>query len=448
MGTRKNKLIVFTRFPEPGQTKTRLIPALGAEGAANLQRRMTEHILAQAHRFAADRNIGISVYYCGGSHRQMRDWLGEDIGLVLQATGELDRRMGCAFSEAFAADADAVVIIGSDIPGISPRIMSDAFDALVDKDLVFGPAFDGGYYLIGASRAGYARVMPALFKGIEWGSATVLNQTLKIASEHQATFTLLDSLQDVDRIEDIPVWETGSGRSTTSGCVDRISVILPALNESAGIAATLASAGQATDVELIVVDGGSTDNTPEIAADQGATVLSCRPSRAAQMNAGARKAKGDVLLFLHADTLLPSGYDRLIRQALSTPGIVAGAFELAIDGPGWSLRVMERVANLRSRFLQMPYGDQALFAPAHLFEKLGGFPQLPIMEDFTLVRRLSRHGRIAVIPSPVITSARRWQKLGPWKTWLVNQSIIFAYYLGISPEKLAAFYRRGSNPDR
>ena len=448
MNSMKRRLIVFTRYPEPGQTKTRLIPALGTEGAAELQRQMTEYILAQALQFAAPRGVGIDVYYCGGSRQQMRDWLGRDIGLKAQATGELDQRMGQAFTEAFAAGADEVVIIGTDIPGLGPCILANAFDALVDKDLVFGPAFDGGYYLIGANRAGYTRVGSALFAAIEWGSATVLQKTLKIASEHQTAFTLLEKLRDVDRIEDIPVWEAVSGKSSARRRADRISVIIPALNESGQIAATLSSVRQATDVELIVVDGGSTDDTPKIAAEQGATVLSCQPSRAAQMNAGARVASGGLLLFLHADTLLPSGYDTLVRHAILQNGAAGGAFKLAIDAPGLSLRIMERVAHWRSIFLKLPYGDQAIFLSASLFESLGGFPQMPIMEDYALVRRLKRHGRIAILPQPVVTSARRWLAFGAWRTWLINQAVIFAYYLGVSSERLAAFYRRGGNLHR
>jgi rSAM/selenodomain-associated transferase 2 len=160
------------------------------------------------------------------------------------------------------------------------------------------------------------------------------------------------------------------------------------------------------------------------------------------MNVGAAAATGNILLFLHADTLLPEGYDGQVRGALSRPGAAAGAFALGIDSPLPSLRIMENVANWRSRFLQKPYGDQALFLAAETFRAIGGYPDLPIMEDFELVRRLKKKGRIIVLPAPVTTSARRWLHLGVWKTWFVNQAAITAYFCGIAPGTIARFYNR------
>lgn len=220
----------------------------------------------------------------------------------------------------------------------------------------------------------------------------------------------------------------------------KISIIIPVLNEAKAIAQTINQAQNATAVEIIVVDGGSTDGTIETLSSF--QVISAPRSKAAQMNAGVAAARGDILLFLHADTHLPVGFDTWVRQTLAQPGIIAGAFQLKIDGQNPGLRVVEKMVNLRSRYCQMPYGDQAIFLKTTTFQQLGGFPNQPIMEDFELIRRLQRMGRIAIAPLPVITSARRWQKLGILKTTLINQIVIIAYFLGVSPNRIASWYRQ------
>jgi rSAM/selenodomain-associated transferase 2 len=214
------------------------------------------------------------------------------------------------------------------------------------------------------------------------------------------------------------------------------------LNEAGIIAACISRLKAGRHTEIIVVDGGSRDNTAEIAERLGARVLRSAASKAVQMNAGAAAAGGDVLLFLHADTCLPQNFEDRILQTAAAAEFCAGAFSLGIDSDSKGLRSIERVANCRAKFLQMPYGDQALFVSRTIFQKIGGFPEIPIMEDFALVRQLKSIGRIVILPESVLTSSRRWQNLGLFKTWLLNQIIIIAYYLGIPPRKLAQWYHR------
>ena len=228
-----------------------------------------------------------------------------------------------------------------------------------------------------------------------------------------------------------------------------ISIIIPVLNEGAIIEKTLLALQGNCDVEIIVVDGGSVDKTITLANQMGVTVITASGiGRAAQMNAGAAIAKGDILLFLHADTLLPPNYEAIVKKIICQQNAIpqghniAGAFELAIDGQEQSLRLVETLVKMRSRWFSLPYGDQAIFVTKKVFEELGGFSELAIMEDFEFVQRLKRRGKIAIAPVPVITSGRRWQKLGVFKTTLINQLIILGYYLGISPTKLKNFYRR------
>ena len=218
-----------------------------------------------------------------------------------------------------------------------------------------------------------------------------------------------------------------------------ISVILPALNEAEGIGRALAAA-EAPGIERIVVDGGSRDNTVEIARSSGATVLTSSPGRARQLNAGARAAAGEYLLFVHADTCLPSQFAEEVQRTLTLPGVAAGTFHLRIDGAGWGFRLIERAANLRSAYLELPYGDQGIFLRAELFRKIGGYPELPFMEDFEMARRLRRAGRIATAPAAVLTSARRWKRLGVLRATLLNQLFLLAYLAGMPPRRIARWY--------
>lgn len=231
------------------------------------------------------------------------------------------------------------------------------------------------------------------------------------------------------------------------GSAPLISVIIPALNEERYLDRTLQSLQQAAGVEVMVVDGGSADDTVRQAKAAGVRVMVAAGGRARQMNVGARAAQGDILFFLHADTLAPPGFDGAIRRALQDPRVAAGAFHLGIRGASPGLRLVEHLANWRSRWLGLPYGDQGLFVRADLFRKMGGFPELPIMEDYVMVRRLGRRGRVVTLPLAVATSGRRWQALGIWRTTLINQMIIIGYSLGVAPPVLARWYRAGRRGD-
>lgn len=231
----------------------------------------------------------------------------------------------------------------------------------------------------------------------------------------------------------------------------KISIIIPVLNEAGTIQEILTRLQEAKDVEVIVVDGGSRDETltialsisKKLALSLPIKVISTAAGRANQMNTGAAVASGDILLFLHADTRLPARFDTLLLRALQDARTIAGAFELRIDGQLRGLRLVEKMVKLRSRFLAMPYGDQAFFLKASTFDEIGGFPNLPIMEDFELMLRLRSQGQITIISAPVVTSGRRWQKLGVVKTTLINQVIIAGYFLGVPPTELVRWYRQG-----
>jgi len=425
-------LIIFTRYPEPGKSKTRLIPALGPEGAADLHRRMVEYTLYRARRFTTGSNVPLEIRFAGANEGWIKNWLGPDLRCYPQGDGDIGLRMRRAFDEAFRAGMERVVIVGTDIPGFTEDLAQRALILLRDFDAVFGPTRDGGYYLIGLKRP-----IHQLFEAIPWGTEQVLQKSLHVAGDLQLRISLLDLLEDVDRREDLPVWER---------CVKEqfppLSIIIPSLNEEIIIAACLAATRNVPNVERIVVDGGSRDRTLEIARSCGAKVMTSPAGRARQMNSGAESATGDLLLFLHADTRVPEGFADTVRHVLAWPGVVAGAFAFRLDATSLGLRVIERVANWRSRFLQLPYGDQAIFVRSSLFRQLRGYRDLPIMEDFEFIQRLKKTGRIFTAPCPAITSARRWEEMGIWKATLMNYAIVFAYYLGASPARIFRYARR------
>jgi rSAM/selenodomain-associated transferase 1 len=192
------KLIVFSRYPEPGTTKTRLARVLGDQGAAEIQKKLTEHTISQVRQFLQSGPIGAVVYFEGGSLEQMRRWLGPDFQYQHQGSGDLGKRMQRAFDFAFQQNHKRVVIIGADCPGLRASHMTQAFRSLRHKDLVLGPATDGGYYLIGLSH--YEK---SLFKNMGWGTDTVLAKTLTLAEQKGLSIELLEKLSDVDRPEDL-----------------------------------------------------------------------------------------------------------------------------------------------------------------------------------------------------------------------------------------------------
>ena len=192
------KLIVFTRYPEPGITKTRLIPVLGKVGAANLHRLMAQRTIARSLFLQNSRQLSVEIHHTGGSQQQMQDWFGTDLIYQNQIDGDLGARMAAAFQNSFNSGVDKVAIIGTDCPDLKAEILAQAFDQLSDRDLVLGPAKDGGYYLIGLRRS-----IPELFDGINWGTSEVFACTRAIAQKLDLNIAYLPTLADIDRPEDL-----------------------------------------------------------------------------------------------------------------------------------------------------------------------------------------------------------------------------------------------------
>ena len=223
-----------------------------------------------------------------------------------------------------------------------------------------------------------------------------------------------------------------------------ISVIIPTLNEASTIAQTLEHLRtlprNGITLEVFVVDGGSQDGTQTLVGDH-ARVLISTPGRARQMNAGAQEATGDVLLFLHADTLLPETGLRDIRDALSDPDIVGGRFDARTDCDSGLLWVVCRLVSLRSRLTRIATGDQAIFVRRETFRSMGGYADIPLMEDVELSCRLKTQGSIATLRSCVTTSARRWKTDGILYTIFLMWTFRFLFFLGVNPYRLKKLYK-------
>ncbi len=219
-----------------------------------------------------------------------------------------------------------------------------------------------------------------------------------------------------------------------------VSVVIPALNEADNIVRAVESAHTAGAGEVIVVDGGSHDETVWLAEQHGAKIIVSQSGRAVQQNAGAADATGAALLFLHADNWLTAHSIEQIVNAMANPSVLAGAFRQRIEAGGWGYRWLERGNALRATVVGLPYGDQGLFIRRQTFEQLGGFPDARLMEDMMLMKRLRRISRPILLPGPLHVSPRRWQRHGLVRQTMRNWFLLTAHSCGVSANRLAQFY--------
>ncbi|CAH1784196.1 unnamed protein product, partial [Owenia fusiformis] len=458
-------LCIFSRYPQPGKAKTRMIPLLGKDGAAKLQIIMTERMVEQCSDL---KQCASQMWYNGGSRAQMQYWLsktGGDLNYIEQIGNTLGDKMANAFRHNFKRGKSKVVIIGSDIPDISDAIIEEAFSTL-DVDghhMVIGQARDGGYYLVGLHVSALPLLDAGLFEGMEWGTSAVFQQQCQVANQLGAKLKILPNvLCDVDTPEDIRVFEKATGVTEEELSKPTWSVIIPVLNEAQNIEKTLNAVIQRHSnrdmLEIIISDGGSRDATVEIvetfaqSSSVKMTVVNSSPGRGPQLKCGAEAATGSYMLFLHADCLPPNNYDQVGTAVLMQPGVVAGAFTFALDvnhpdSPDhstlfkWQMRLIAFTVKFRCKYFEFPYGDQGLFMSHHIYNKVGGYPAYPLMEDYAMVEKLLQKGHVLTTQENAVLNSRRWQKHGFFKVTLINTVIITAYrHFGVSPETLARWY--------
>ena len=496
----RTDLVVFTRPPVPGACKTRLIPQIGKAGAAAIAARLTEAARQCAHEWlrtveAESGSARVALCVAGAIDSTCResfaDWL-PFASIQAQAEGDLGNRLEQAVAERFRDGAGRVIVVGTDCPGLTAAHLLEATRALASHEVVLGPALDGGYTLIGLRRP-----IPELFRDMPWSKPELLAATRRRMQGERLTWYELQTLGDVDLAEDLPrlaalfrpqprVDATLPAGRTIAG---RVSILIPSRGDAARLGRLIEwieGAAQG-DVEVLILSaepdpestalvprregavmhrqdlkgmgtlsqvvrtaGQASSGTPNRQCDTGlkrlVRVVVEPVSRAVRLNAGAALATGEFLLFLHADAWPPPRFDARIRETLSDRGISLGAFSLGIEGEQGGLRCVERGANWRSRWLGLPYGDQGLFCRATDFWRVGGFPAWPLLDDVALVRRLARIGKLAILNDAMVVSGRRWERLGIVRTTVLNQAILGAWFLGVSPERLAEWYRGTTRP--
>jgi len=463
----KLTIALFVKAPEAGQVKSRLAKTIGVDCATEFYRSMGRDWFDRLTAFADRQQADLRVFYAPDSGRStVRDWLGcDDRQLVAQGDGDLGDRMARAFTTCFEQGSDRVLLVGSDSPDLPDEILTQAAEALIETGAVICPTEDGGYCLVGFRRD---RLLPTIFQNMIWSTETVFAETIaRFQSSHQSVVILphwydIDHATDLDRFWQINQQNPDLKRSIATLAKIRqpiaLSVIMPVLNEGERIQKTLDHlaeiAGQ-IPYEVIVVDGDRAGSTlQDLPSDRPVRGITAARGRGLQMNAGAAIARGEILLFLHADTQLPATAFTQItttlkqtptvgahRRAPNSGEVVGGAFDLSIASSRWILQTIARVASVRSRLTRLPYGDQAIFIRRSAFGALGGYPEIPIMEDVALMRSIRRRGwRIRILPDRVLTSARRWEREGVWRCTLRNWTILLAYFAGVSPWTLLAWY--------
>jgi rSAM/selenodomain-associated transferase 2 len=363
--------------------------------------------------------------------------LSEGIAVFEQAEGHLGERLAQAAAEVWRRHTRPLLVVGVDTRLTRAHADAALAQLAAGRDAVFGPALDGGYYLAALARPALGGLFA--IEAASWGGPDVLERSLAAAREAGLDVALLDPARDLDtpadarQLLDDPELGPLLARKL-------VSVVVPTLDEAAALPGLLDHlAALDGRFEVIVADGGSRDGSRQVAATHplAPRVIETPGGRAAQMNAGAAEARGGVIVFLHADTRLPAAAHR----SLTTSGADGGNFAIRFDGGDAFSRVLGAWYR-GQRLLGAYYGDSAIWVRREAFEALGGFRDLPIMEDYDFARRLERRFRTACLPGPVVTSARRWRALGVRRTVLSWVVIRWLFLAGVPPERLARLYRR------
>ncbi len=470
-------ILVFLKAPYPGQVKTRLGKFIGDAQAAQLYRYFVKDILTAVDALGVKSLIFFSPI---DGLSMLQPWLGFHRTYIPQQGNNLGDRMAHAFRTSFSLGYQQVLIVGSDSPDLPNAYLQEALEALQQDKVVIGPSEDGGYYTLGFTPHTFC---PEVFPDMPWSTSQVYPLTLERLKHNAHTIQILPTWSDIDTLDDL--WEfyhrhlseqplspslsylrdhadvffqhlvgaqciapLQNATNSNKNSDPDLSIIIPVLYEAERIQSCLANLLQLAgdiNLEIIVVDGDPQGSTLRHLPSQYPYLLKGIQSpkgRGTQMNAGAKISQGKVLLFLHADTDLPDQALPQIMQTCKQDSIAGGAFDLAIASPRWSLKLIGKVASLRSRLTRIPYGDQAIFIRKDVFEQVQGYPDIPLMEDVALMQDLKQQGySIHILSNAVQVSARRWEKEGILHCTFRNWSLILLYFLGVAPKTLARWYR-------
>lgn len=404
----KEAVIVFTRIPIPGQTKTRMRPYLSPTECAEIHKCFLRDIAAECQKTGKD----IFVFYTPqGKQQSLFPIFGIQAVYREQRGGDLGQRMYLAISDVLAAGYESCVLFGTDIPEIKAEDLDLAFGKLKNCDVVFGPSGDGGYYLVGMKKP-----RQEVFSEKNYGHGSVLADAVAGLRECGIRIGYLRQLDDMDRPGDLQRLYLRLKRQKKLGCSHtgrfllrhlKISVIIPIYNEEKKIQSIQRQlADLRNKCEIIFTDGGSTDQTLA-KIGPGFKVIQVPKGRAQQMNAGARESSGDILFFLHCDSRLPAAALTQIRRVMINYQV--GGFGIAFQSRNFFMMTNRIISNHRMKYRGIIFGDQGMFIDRKLFFDLGGFPDLPIMEDYQFSLNLRQKGiKIGMTRRRIYTSDRRY----------------------------------------
>ena len=440
---KRNALIIFTREPEPGHTKTRLMPYFSAEKCAELHRCMLKDIRNEMRSVDAD----IIVAHTGGRNGPefLLKTFGRKTVFMEQRGADIGAKMKNAIEEALELGYGRVVLIGTDIPEIRAGSVNDAFSKLDSSDIVLGPTEDGGYYLIGMSS-----VHPEAFGVKVYGTGSVFEETAESIRQAGLSVALADKYPDIDTPEDISAYrkrmrEDASVRRSYTGRFIRdaatISIVIPVFNESGEVSCMMEQLQEyKRECEIIFVDGGSTDDTVSRIGN-AFTVISSEKGRGSQMNRGALESAGDILFFLHCDSLLPEDFLSEIRRTMSAYSW--GCFGVRFPSRNFFMLTNRIISNHRASRRRLPFGDQGIFVDRKLFFEMGMFPEVPLMEDYEFSLKMRKCGIVPGMTRRRLISSDRRYGTGTksiLKTEICMWRLRRMYRKGVSPDTLKAYY--------
>ncbi|WP_455052688.1 TIGR04283 family arsenosugar biosynthesis glycosyltransferase [Mogibacterium sp.] len=436
-------IILFTRIPEAGKVKTRMMPYLSPNECKELQTCCIKDTLSSINMEDVDIYVN---YEPSGDLTLLKQICGDCVCYLEQQGDGLGARMTNAIKHVLSKGYKSTILVGSDIPSINSEDLIEGFKVLESYDAVVGPSKDGGYYLIGMKE-----ILPGLFENKKYGHGTVLEELLAVAQKEAITVGTISDHQDLDTREDLLDYmaQMRHYKNKKETCTSRfirnhlaISIIIPTYNEEKIIDCLVSQLENVSDkAEIIFVDGGSKDSTIKRIPDKY-ILLNSDKGRAIQLNAGAEKASGDVLFFLHADSKLPENFIEEIRSVISKYEV--GCFGIKFSSPNPLMRINQLISNHRAFHRNIVFGDQGLFIMRDLFESIGRFPKILIMEDYQLSLNLKEMGiKVGKTHSRICTSDRRYSS-NPFKCikvmftmWLLRRK----YRAGVSPDKISEEYR-------